>query len=108
MGKNKMFKIKLLFLAICFLVKYGTSSDSGQHSLTELIDAQLWRMAAPELLTNCNDHSDCPKHDDDSLNGQYCMKWSINKCTLKKPENSLCFGNEECAGGYCKNGFCAH
>lgn len=103
-----MLKIKLLVLVFCFLPKYGTLSDDGQQLLSDLVDAQLRRMAAPELLTNCNDHSDCPKHDDESSNGQYCMKWSINKCTLKKPENSLCFGNEECVKGYCKNGFCAH
>ena len=69
--------------------------------ITFLDQAQLGRMAVPKLLTDCNNHSDCPvchpvflnsdfwkfkfkNHSDESSNGQYCMKWSINKCTARK------------------------
>ena len=43
-----MFSIKIVFLASCFLVKYGTSSSAG-FQLSDLIDVRIARYSNATL-----------------------------------------------------------
>ena len=40
-------------------------------------------------LVNTSGYVNFKNSDDSSSNGQYCMKWSINKCTARKVSSQI-------------------
>jgi len=64
----------------------------------ELKEAEI-ALDPPKLYNSCTVDSNCQA-------GQYCMRWSVDKCTDKKPKNSMCFRDAECASNNCHLNFC--